>query len=160
MRTGTYPLMFIGRVYNSMRNGTYPLMFIGRVYNSLRNGTYPLMFTGRVYNSMRNGTYPLMFTGRVYNSLRNDTYPLMFIGRVYYTNNTLCEESRNIYKGTSILSLSVFSCFFTHYNFFFLCFLLPSFPKNISSDYNNGIANYFVVRPGYVTDIKLYFIYK
>ena len=51
MRNETYPLMFIGRVYNSMRNGTYPLMFIGRVYNSMRNGTYPLMFIGRVYNT-------------------------------------------------------------------------------------------------------------
>ena len=69
----TYPLMFIGRVYNSMRNGTYPLMFIGRVYNSMRNRTYPLMFICRVYNSMRNRTYPLMFIGRVYNSMRNGT---------------------------------------------------------------------------------------
>ena len=68
MKNGTYPLMFIGRVYNSMKNGTYPLMFIGWVYNNMKNGTYPLMFIGRVYNSMKNGTYPLIFIGRVYNA--------------------------------------------------------------------------------------------
>ena len=50
MRNGTYPLIFIGRVYNSMRNWAYPLIFIGRVYNSMRDGTYPLMFIGKVYN--------------------------------------------------------------------------------------------------------------
>ena len=62
MRNGTYSLMFIGRVYNSVRNGMYSLMFIGRVYNSVRNGTYSLMFIGRVHNSIRNGTYSLMFS--------------------------------------------------------------------------------------------------
>ena len=45
-------LMIVSNVF--MRNGTYPLMFIGRVYNSMRNGTYPLMFIGRVYNSFLN----------------------------------------------------------------------------------------------------------
>ena len=83
MGNGTYQLMFIGKIYNSMGNGTYPLMFIGKIYNNMGNGTYPLMFIGRIYNSIRNGTYSLMFIGRVYNSMRNGTYPLMFIGRVY-----------------------------------------------------------------------------
>ena len=59
MRNGTYPLMFIGRVYNRMRNGTYPLMFIGRVYNRMRNGTYPLMFIGRVYNRYEEWDIPI-----------------------------------------------------------------------------------------------------
>ena len=37
--------MFIGRVYNSMRNGTYPLMFIGRVYKQYEEWDIPI----RVY---------------------------------------------------------------------------------------------------------------
>ena len=37
-----------------MRNGTYPLMFMGWVYNSIRNGTYTLMFIGSVYNTNTN----------------------------------------------------------------------------------------------------------
>ena len=43
-----HPLTIVSNIF--MKNGTYPLMFIGRVYNSMRNGTYPFMFIGRVYN--------------------------------------------------------------------------------------------------------------
>ena len=45
IKNGTYPLMFIGRIYYSMRNGTYPLMFIGRVYNTVINGYFIIILS-------------------------------------------------------------------------------------------------------------------
>ena len=52
-----------------MGNGTYPLIFIDRVYNTIID---------RVYNTiiiifMRKWTYPLMFTNRVYNTIKKKT---------------------------------------------------------------------------------------
>ena len=49
-----HPLTIVSNVI--MRNGTNPLMFIGRVYNSMRSGTYPLMFIGRAYNSVHSSS--------------------------------------------------------------------------------------------------------